>query len=192
MIILRLAMNRRSVRRYLSTPIPKEDIKYVLEVARHAPSGGNRQPWRFILVYSDGLKREIRKYCEEAEKRFYERAPKDFIDWARSRGITWVKSFLTEAPILILVFGKTDEPYWIGSVWLAIGYLILAAEEKGYATLTYTPSNVKWANKLFKVPEEYVLAAIIPIGVAGEKPSNPGRLELSEIVYLEEWGEKFN
>ncbi|MCD6488840.1 MAG: hypothetical protein J7K21_06430 [Desulfurococcales archaeon] len=51
-----------------------------------------------------------------------------------------------------MVFRKTKEPYWVQSVWLAIGYLLLALEEKGLASLTYTPPKVKWANKLLNVP----------------------------------------
>jgi nitroreductase len=71
-----------------------------------------------------------------------------------------------------------------------IGYLLLAAEEKGYATLTYTPSDTRWANSMFNVPEEYRLQTIIPIGKPDEAPSDPGRLPLKEIVFVEEWGNK--
>jgi len=61
--------------------------------------------------------------------------------WMEARGITWKKPFLTEAPILILVFGRIGEPYWVESTWLAIGFMLLAIQELGYSTLTYTPSK---------------------------------------------------
>ena len=63
--------------------------------------------------------------------------------WFKEKNISWKKDFLTDAPILLLVFGKSNEPYWIESVWIAIGYILLAIEEKGTRytnlyTLKYT------------------------------------------------------
>lgn len=107
--------------------------------------------------------------------------------WFVSKGITWRKPFLTEVPVLLMVFGKSNEPYWIQSVWLAIGYLILALEEKGLASLTYTPSNVLWANELLNVPKEYVLQAIIPIGKHTKLKISKVRLELNDILYCNKW-----
>lgn len=190
--ILELAKNRRSIRRFRQDPIPLQDIHYILEVARNAPSGANRQPWRFIIVRDGEGKDTIRRICEKVEREFHEKAPEDLKSWFKERGITWRKPFLSEAPILILVFGKRNEPYWIESVWLAVGYLILAAEELGYSTLTYTPSKLRWANELFKVPEEFILQAIIPVGKPSETTKSPGRYSLEEIAYIERWGEGFN
>lgn len=185
MRILTLARNRRSVRKFSSDLISNGDLFYILDAARHAPSGANRQPWIFIIVRDFKTKQLVREICEKIEKRFYSRAPKWFINWASSRGISWVKSFLTEAPILIFVFSNSNMLYYIESTWLMIGYLILAAEELGYSTLTYTPSDVRWANKLLNVPNKYKLQCIIPVGKAREKPSYPGRKDLREIVYFE-------
>ena len=190
--ILELARNRRSIRRFSREPVPLQDIRYLLEVARNAPSGANRQPWRFLIIGEGEKKDAIRRICEEVEREFHERVSEDLRRWFRERGITWRKQFLSEAPILILVFGKRGEPYWIESVWLAIGYLILAAEELGYSTLTYTPSKLRWANEMFKVPEEFILQAIIPVGKPSEAPESPGRYSLEEIAYMENWGEGFN
>ena len=150
--VLDLAIRRVSVRSFSNTPIDLKDVLYALDTARNAPSGANKQPWRFIIIASSDLKKKIRMFCEEAEKEFHSQVPEWMRLWLREKGITWKKKFLTEAPILIMVFGKTKEPYWVQSVWLAIGYLLLALEEKGLASLTYTPPKVKWANKLLNVP----------------------------------------
>jgi len=60
MEVLKLASSRGSVRRFRSDPIPFTDVGYVLEVARRAPSGANRQPWRFLVIQDNGLKKRIR------------------------------------------------------------------------------------------------------------------------------------
>ncbi len=191
MEVLKLASSRGSVRRFRSDPIPFADVGYVLEVARRAPSGANRQPWRFLVIQDNGLKKRIRERCEEVERRFHERAEPSLKEWLKSRGITWEKPFLTEAPILILVFGRMGEPYWVESVWLAIGFMLLAIEELGYSTLTYTPSEVDWVNDLLKVPKEYRLQAILPMGKPLEDKRPQDRLPLNEIAYLDEWGKGF-
>lgn len=87
------------------------------------------------------------------------------------------------------MFGRKTEPYWIQSTWIAIGYAILALEERGLASLTYTPPKVRWANELLGVPSEYVLQAIIPVGRPGKR-INAGkkRLELGQVLFYERWG----
>ncbi|MCD6592075.1 MAG: nitroreductase family protein [Thaumarchaeota archaeon] len=189
--ILELARSRRSIRSYSCDPVPLEDVAYIVDVARHAPSGANKQPWRFLVIRDPLVKKLIRGKCEEVERRFHERVDPEFREWLRSRGISWRKPFLTDAPILILVFARRGEPYWIESTWISIGYLILAAEELGYSTLTYTPSEVDWSNKILQVPEEYVLQAIIPIGKPAERREareQDRRLSLHEVCYLDSWG----
>ena len=186
--ILELARSRRTVRRFQRRSVGLEDIVYVLETARQAPSGANRQPWRFIVVRDRGLKRRIREECEEAERGFHERAPAWMKRWLREKGITWRKPFLEEAPVLILVFGRKTEPYWVQSIWIAVGYILLALEERGLSTVTYTPPRTGWTNELLGVPRDYILQVILPIGYPGEEPEKPPRLPLSEIAFLEEWG----
>ncbi len=188
MSVLDLARSRRSVRIYSRDPIPLEDLRYILEVAHNAPSGANRQPWRFLVIRDPGRKKAIRDVCEKLEKRFHESADLEFKRWLKEHGISWRKSFLTDAPALILVFGKTDEPYWVESVWISIGYMLLAAEELGYSTLTYTPPEIKWANELLRVPENYALQAIIPVGRPAEPLKPKERYRLEEVLHLEEWG----
>ncbi|MET1129072.1 MAG: nitroreductase family protein [Thermoproteota archaeon] len=185
--VLELARSRISVRKFLREDVDLEDLYYAVEVARNAPSGANRQPWRFLIVRDPAVKREIRRVCEEAERRFHDNAPEWMREWFNEKGITWEKPFLEEAPVLVLVLAKVDEPYAVQSVWLAIGYMILALEERGLASLTYTPSDVTWIHDLLGVPRGYVLQAIIPVGKPGESHTKE-RLKLDEILFCEKWG----
>ena len=190
MNVLELASSRSSVRRFRRDPIPLSDIKYVLDVARRAPSGANRQPWRFLVIRDDEVKGAIREACERVEREFHRRAEPSLKKWLEAKGITWEKPFLTEAPFLILVFGKAGEPYWIESNWLATGFMLLAIQELGYSTLTYTPSKTEWANELLEIPGDYRLQAILPIGKPAEPTRSQDRLPLKEVAYLNKWGEK--
>ncbi len=191
MDLLSLARARRSVRRFSSKPIPEEDLKYVLDVARHSPSGANRQPWRFILIVDPERKRRLREICEAVEKEFYKHVPQWFLEFTRSRGIDWRKPHLEEAPVLIAVAAYRRSPHWKESVWIMVGYLILAAQERGLATLTYTPSDVRWANEFFNLPDGWGLETILPIGYPAQNPSFPGRYPLEEITYRDTWGVRY-
>lgn len=179
------------MRRFKNIPISDEDLRYILDAAHYAPSGANRQPWRYIIVKDPDIKGRIRRICEDIEERFYKRVPDWFREFARERGITWRKPHLEEAPVLIHIFGYRRSPHWKESVWLMIGYILLAAAEKGYATLTYTPSETSWANKFFNIPENWGLETIINIGYPAQEPTFPGRHDLEAICYLDVWGNRF-
>ena len=69
--VLDLAKRRRSIRKFRAEPVPLEDIVYAVETALEAPSGANRQPWRFVLISDPGLKSMIRRICEASEKKLH-------------------------------------------------------------------------------------------------------------------------
>jgi len=182
--------NRRSIRKYKKQPIPIEEVLQVLEAGRLAPSGANQQPWTYILVTDSKLKQEIRKEAEMVEKSFHCKAPESLKNWFKKQGITPQKSFLTEAPALIVVAGNTKFPYWLESTWISIAYILLQAESQGFGTLTYTPSDTRFLNKLLKTPKDYQPVAIIPIGYPAEKPSpkERPRKPLETIVHRNTYG----
>ncbi|NOZ30622.1 MAG: nitroreductase family protein [Crenarchaeota archaeon] len=188
--VYELARRRKSIRRYFSDPVPLEHVLYAIKTAMQAPSGANRQPWRFIIVDDPKVKSEIRRVAEEWERKLHESEtiPGWFREWLRERGITWRKDFLTDAPYLIVVLANKRAPYARESVWLAVGYLLLALEEKGLASLTYTPTNPRAIARILWVPEQYTLETIIPVGLPrGDKVKEP-RMSLEEAVYYNRWG----
>lgn len=191
--MLDLIRNRRSIRKYKKQPIPTKEILQVLEAGRLAPSGANQQPWTYILVTDSELKQEIRKEAEMVEKSFHCKAPKSLKDWFNKQGITPQKSFLTEAPALIVVAGYTKVPYWLESTWISIAYILLQAASQGFGTLTYTPSDTRFLNKLLKIPKNYQPIAIIPIGYPAEKPSPEARPRkpLEIMVHRNKYGSTF-
>jgi len=189
-MIVDLARKRVTVRKFQPKEVSLQKIIRFIEAARQAPSGANRQPWRFIVVSNAGLKQRIREECERIERSFHERAPEWMKKWLRNRKITPVKKFLTEAPYLIIVCSEKTAAYQVQSVWLSIGYMLLAIEEEGLATVTYTPSRTAGIREILNIPDEYTVEAILPVGYAAETPMK-NRRGLSELVYDNIWAGRY-
>ena len=188
MRVLRLARERRSTRSYLGEEVEMGKVLYALEVARHAPSGSNRQPWRFLVVTNPQTKARIREAAEEGERAFYASLPEERRSWYQSKGLSPSKPMLTQAPVLVVVLGDESAPNYRPSVWVSIGYLILAAQEVGLSTLTYTPSNPRLVAEALGVPRGFTVEAVIPLGLPRGEAGEADRRPLSESVFLEEWG----
>ncbi len=187
--VLSLATNRKSIRSYSSEEIPLSQVLYAIKTALQAPSGANQQPWTFVIIKDAELKRKIRETCERSERKFHNRVGGELKEWFRSRGISWRKPFLEEAPYLIAVFSIMGKPFAIQSTWLSIGYLLLALEEKGLSSLTYTPSNPSEIGKILGAPKEAMLQAIIPVGKGSEGKNKEPREGLEEKVFMNKWGQ---
>jgi len=183
-MILKLAKKRKTVRKFKQENVPVEKLLKCIEIAKEAPSGMNAQPWHFLIVSDPIVKANIRRMCEDGEKTFYERVKGELGEWLKDKGFTWKKPFLEEAQLLLLVFSYTKAPYSKESTWLAIGYLLLALEEEGLGTVTYTPSNPGEIAKLVGAPKEYRLETILPIGYPNDKKPKEPRKNLEEIVSM--------
>ncbi len=154
---------RRTVRDFDTRPIPGEVLDQALRVAVSAPSGANRQPWRFVVVENQETKTRIREAAEKEEQEFYEsRAPDEWLDALEPLGTDANKPFLTEAPVLIAIFlerfgidshGRRVKNYYMPeSVGIATGFLISALHHAGLATLTHTPSPMRFLNEILDRP----------------------------------------
>lgn len=158
------ASRRRTVRQFSDRPVPRDVIEECILSAGTAPSGANRQPWRFVAVSSPDMKRRIREAAEVEEREFYEhRAPDDWLAALAPIGTDADKSFLETAPWLIAVFaesygtdqdGERRKNYYVQeSVGIATGILITALHRTGLATLTHTPSPMRFLNSLLDRPD---------------------------------------
>ncbi len=186
--LLDLSKGRRSVRRYIDENVSLDDILYALKVASLAPSGANEQPWRFIIVDDDDTKKRIRTACELGERHLYDNVKGEFKKWLLNQGLSHEKPFLEEAPYLIVVLMKKSAKYARESVWVAIGHMLLALEEKGLSTLAYTPSNTAYPLHELDAPTGFKLEAILPVGHSDDESPKTSRRELSETVFVNKWG----
>ncbi len=196
----RRAERRRTVRDFSPEPVPRAAIEECLRAAGTAPSGANMQPWRFVAVSDQSLKRRIRQAAEDEERRFYrERAPADWLDALAPLGTDERKPFLEVAPWLIAIFARSyglvpdpeeGEPrkvkhyYVTESVGIATGILITALHRSGLATLTHTPSPMGFLNELLGRPDHERPFLLLVVGRAAEDAKVPdiGREPLEEIA----------
>jgi len=189
--ILELATRRKTARVFATTPVDFENIIYSIRVAVQAPSGANRQPWSFVIVDDAEMKEKIRAACEEQEKRFHASVEADLKQWFKSKNITWEKRFLTDAPILLAVFSDRRMPYARESTWLAVGYIILALEERSLSTVTYTPSYTEKVRSVFQAPDECRLETILPIGYSADAKPKEERRRAESFMHRNLWSARF-
>ncbi len=154
---------RRTVREFSDRPVPRDIIETALKAASTAPSGANLQPWHFVVVSGAETKKKIREAAEVEEREFYtHRASEEWLEALRPLGTDSNKPFLETAPYLIAVFlqkfgtlpdgRKVKHYYPTESTGLATGILITALHQAGLATLTHTPSPMKFLNEILGRP----------------------------------------
>ncbi len=190
-----LLATRRTVRDFSNESIPVELIEDCLLAAGSAPSGANRQPWHFAVVSNTQLKRRIREAAEAEEREFYaHRAPEDWLTALAPLGTNASKPFLEIAPYLIVAFaekyghdnsGNKEKNYYVTeSVGIACGMLITALHNAGLATLTHTPSPMKFLNELLQRPvtEKPLMIIVAGYPAADTKVPTISRKPLSSIA----------
>ena len=142
------------------------------------------QPWHFVAVSHAELKHKIRLAAEEEEQEFYgHRASQEWLKALEPLGTNEHKPFLEQAPWLIAVFLKKfthDEKsnrfknYYTGeSVGIACGFLLAALHFAGLATLTHTPSPMKFLNRVLERPKDERAYMIIVAGYPEESATVP-------------------
>lgn len=163
---LELSQNRYSVRAYSDEPVAEEDIQYIMECARLAPSAVNKQPWKFYLCKSEEALDKVRQ-C-----------------YARD----WFK----EAPLVIVCCIKHDEewvrsndghPHGIVDISIATEHVCLAAAERDLGTCWVCNFDAKLCHERLALPENEEAAVLIPIGhpATAEIPEKK-RKAMEEII----------
>jgi nitroreductase len=186
---------RRTVRDFSTEAISREIIENCLRTAGTAPSGANIQPWQFVVVSDPKTKRKIRNAAEKEEIDFYDRrAPQEWLDILAPLGTDPDKAFLEVAPYLIAIFvlsygllpdgRKMKHYYATESVGIACGLLITALHQAGLASLTHTPSPMKFLNEILDRPSNERPFLLLTVGYPAEDARVPEiqRKQLSEIA----------
>lgn len=175
---------RRTVREFSDRPVPRDIIEKALMAANTAPSGANLQPWHFAVVSGPGTKKKIREAAEIEEREFYEhRASEEWLAALEPLGTDDQKPFLETAPYLIAVFlqkfgelpdgRKVKHYYPVESTGLATGILITALHRAGLATLTHTPSPMKFLNEILGRPKSERPFLLLVVGYPADDARVP-------------------
>ena len=183
------------MRDFSDRAIPREVIDNALRAAGTAPSGANMQPWHFVVVSDPAIKREIRLGAEVEEREFYSRrASAEWLKALEPLGTDENKPFLETAPCLIAVFLKkfsTNDAgerlknyYTAESVGIACGMLLAALHLSGVATLTHTPSPMRFLNRILGRPKDERPYMIVVAGYPEDGATVPviAKKSLQEIA----------
>jgi nitroreductase/uncharacterized protein YdhG (YjbR/CyaY superfamily) len=167
---------RRSVRKFKPNPISSIDLKKILEAARLAPSGSNRQPWYFIVIRDLETKKLISVAANN--QAFIAEADTVIVALGNSSAITSggkVRRSLTRLP-------HRQDPM------IAVEHMVLAATALGYGTCWIGAFDEGKVKEILKVPESLEVITLLPVGVPDENPSARSRKTFSEIFFNESYG----
>jgi len=186
--------NRRSIRKYKANPVDDKKINMILEAGRWAPSWGNTQCWRFVVV------RDVKVKAALADSLIPLQLPDKTIPNPGAAAINTV-------PVVIVVcaeMGKsgckpmgggeggyvTDKGDWfMYDTALATQNMVLAAHSLGLGTVIMGLFNAAKAEKVINVPKGYRIVTLFPVGVPDQEGKAPPRKELSEIVIKDKFGQ---
>jgi nitroreductase len=169
--VLALLKGRRSIRLYKPDPVPDEMVEQLLEAGRWAPSASNRQPWAFIVVRDEAIRREVAQHAA-----YY------FIRWAH----------VADAPLLIVLCGtarnRIYRQFLHEDIGLAGSQIMLQAKALGLGTCWLGGLDRKAIAELLKVPDHFEVVGLLTVGFPAEAPDPRERKSLAEIVHYEVYG----
>ncbi len=165
-----LIYHRYSVREYLPDTVEPSLLDQVLTAAQFAPTAANRQPFKLIVIHTDGKKEEIRK--------IYDR------DW------------FSDAPILICACGIPEQgwvradgkPYLDVDIAIVIDHVSLAAADLGLGTCWVASFDVDAAREYLQIPPTAEPIIMMSLGYPAGPPGEKERKSLEELVSFDSWG----
>ena len=191
---------RRSIRDYKPDPIPGEVLDRLLEAMRQAPSGKNAQPWKFIVIEDQKIKRQVAEACTF------------FTGSGREIRQDWIAT----APIIIVVCGDPKEAFvkivrdgrvlivkwdqlqqellqgpleWesglLTDLTIPLAHLSLAAVNEGLGTCWVAGLDEEKVKKILGIPIDWRAPALMPVGYPLELPDPRRRKEKEDLVCLD-------
>ena len=172
---LQCIKTRRSIRKFLDKKIPDSALWQILEAGNLAPSSGNIQNWRFLVVEDEAKKKMIAKAALN-------------------------QSFIASAPVVVLVFSDTKvveakygdrgkNLYAKQNIANAVENMMLAAWNFGVGSCWVGAFTDTLLRKEFVIPDFAEIHAIIPFGYPAEMPRMPSRLEFADVISFEKFGQ---
>jgi nitroreductase len=178
---------RRSVRKFRPDPIPDADIKKMIDAARLAPTSGNQQPWKFLVIRDRAKIDQLKEACVQgALARLAGRQDKTASHGQDDGRVRRQFDGYFSAPVYIVILTDNRSPYPDYNHWdgpMAAGYLMLAARALGYGTVFITDSIPERVTRdVLHIPDTYTRVCITPVGVPVEWPDSPPKKNLDEFI----------
>ena len=208
---MKVIQDRRSVRSFTEEPISDKDLDLIMEAARQAPSGENAQPWRFIIVKDEIMRKKMgaiagggssRRFTAEYVTQKMQERFANLQDEAKKKAAFQkltsgqVSAFMADAPVNIVVCGKKD-------VW-DTPYDTSAAIENMLLMITALGLGACWViapcidirdeeriKELLNIPEGFKAVSILSVGHQTRPHKQRPRLSINELVFTEKWGDSY-
>lgn len=166
---LDLCRERFSARLFTDEAVSDDDLQYILESVRMAPSAVNRQPWRFVVVKSEEARQRL---CRCYDREWFRTAP-IYVIGLKNTKEAWVRGF-------------DGKPHGDIDLSIATEHLCLAATERGLGTCWVCNYDPQLLAELFPQPEGWEAVVVVPVGhIAADCPQRPKqRKELEEITEI--------
>src|SRR4030042_1545240 len=178
---------RRSIRKFLDKPVPREMIDEILEAARLAPSGSNRQPWRFLVVTAPEERAKLRRICWD--QAFIEQAPvvfvccADLLAYSQPSRLRRAQEFI-DGGVPETLSGRFADPEFrsallnlpdsdlelfraaaVANTYIAIEHMVLTATALGLGSCWVAAMGEEGEiNAMFGLPKTTVVSAVLPVG----------------------------
>jgi nitroreductase len=196
---------RRSIRKFIDKPISREVVDEVLEAARLAPSGSNRQPWRFLVVTDPEERAKLRRICWD--QAFIEQAPvvfvccADLVAYSKPSRLKRAQEFI-DSKVTETLSGKFADPEFrkaltnmpdtdlqlfraaaVANTYIAIEHMVLTATALGLGCCWVGALGGEGEiHAMFNLPKTLVVAAVLPVGYPDKIPPPRPRISISEIL----------
>ncbi|MBS3102227.1 nitroreductase family protein [Candidatus Woesearchaeota archaeon] len=164
---------RRSVRKFKDKQVPWDNVVTIMQAGKYAPSAGNLQNWKFIIVKSDAKRKAIAKACLDQE---------------------WMET----APVYIVLVGEPEKAeryygargrrlYTIQAIAASIQNMLLTAHSLGLGSCWVGAFDEDEIRRILLLPEVVDVHAVVVIGYADEKPEMPPKYRIEHMMYFEKW-----
>ncbi|MCC5950547.1 MAG: nitroreductase family protein [Acidimicrobiia bacterium] len=195
----------RAIRRYRPDPIPDEDLAAILFAATRAPSGSNRQPFRFVVLRDHQRTARARALLGDAFRAAWD-AKRDADGYDRGSGqdpstpkarmaatMEHFVDHIADAPVIVLACLELRRPPGLhdgASVYPACQNLLLAARDRGYGGVItmWHQLVVDELTDALGLPENVAIAAAIPLGRPAGAHGPVRRRPMHELVFEDRWG----
>ena len=189
--------SQRAIREFKPDPVPDELVRRLIEAATKAPSGSNRQDWRFLVIRDYETKKKIGEYYNQARSsRYGAGTPASNIPPRRQAASNYMAEHLHDVPVLILACiqhngGPTNMSRG-GSIYPAVQNILLAARGLGLGSVI-TSLHKRYEDEikeLLGIPDNVETAALLPLGfpAEGARYGPTRRLPVEEVTFHDRWG----